>query len=101
MRLSDQQRSIIHTAVTENFGAGASVWLFGSRVDDAARGGDIDLYIESTTGNAEEIVESKLRFLVSMYKKLGEQKIDVVIRRQGCTDNLPIYNIAKQTGVKL
>lgn len=101
MRLNDQQRSIIRTAVTENFGAGANVWLFGSRVDDAARGGDIDLYIESTTGNAEEIVESKLRFLVSMYKKLGEQKIDLVIRRQGCTDNLPVYNIAKQTGVKL
>ncbi len=101
MRLNDQQCSIIRTAVTENFGAEANVWLFGSRVDDAARGGDIDLYIESTTDNAEAIVESKLRFLVALYKRLGEQKIDVVIRRPGFKGNLPIYEVAKQTGVKL
>ena len=101
MRLNDQQRSIIRTAVTENFGAGANVWLFGSRVDDAARGGDIDLYIEPATDDAEAIVESKLRFLVALYKRLGEQKIDVVIRRPGYEKNLPIYEIAKQTGVKL
>ena len=101
MRLSPQQCSIISTAVAENFGAEANVWLFGSRVDDAARGGDIDLYIEPATENAEEIVESKLRFLVTMYKKLGGQKIDVVIRRQGSKENLQIYDIAKQTGIKL
>jgi predicted nucleotidyltransferase len=101
MRLSDQQRSIIRTAVAESFGAEANVWLFGSRVDDDARGGDIDLYIESSTDDADAIVESKLRFLVAMYKSLGEQKIDVVIRRPGFKGNLPIYDIAKQTGVKL
>ena len=101
MRLNDQQCSIIRTAVTENFGAEANVWLFGSRVDDAARGGDIDLYIEPATDNAEAIVESKLRFLVALYKRLGEQKIDVVIRRPGYEKNLPIYEIAKQTGEKL
>ncbi len=101
MRLSDRQRTVIRDAVTENFGVGANVWLFGSRVDDAARGGDIDLYIEPATDDAAQIVESKLRFMVSMYKQLGEQKIDVVIHRPGCTASLPIYKIAKQTGVKL
>ncbi|MFA6920520.1 MAG: nucleotidyltransferase domain-containing protein [Gallionella sp.] len=101
MRLSDKQCSIIRAAVTENFGVEANVWLFGSRVDDAARGGDIDLYIEPATDNADAIVDSKLRFLVSLYKKLGEQKIDVVIRRPGFKEDLAIYNIAKQTGVKL
>ena len=101
MRLSDRQRTIIRTAVAENFGADANVWLFGSRLDDAARGGDIDLYIEPATDDADEIVESKLRFLVSMYKQLGEQKIDVVIRRPGCDESLPIYQVAKLTGVKL
>jgi predicted nucleotidyltransferase len=101
MRLNDQQQSIIRSAVAESFGADANVWLFGSRVDDDARGGDIDLYIEPGTDNAEEIVESKLRFLATLYKKLGEQKIDVVIRRQGCKENFPIYKLAKQTGIKL
>ena len=78
-----------------------AVWLSGSRVDDAARGGDIDLYIEAATDNADEVIEAKLGFLVALYKKLGEQKIDVMIRRPGFKENLPIYQVAKQTGVKL
>ena len=101
MRLNDQQQSIIRAAAAESFGADANVWLFGSRVDDDARGGDIDLYIEPATDNAEKIVDAKLRFLVTLYKKLGEQKIDVVIRRHGCKENFPIYNAAKLTGIKL
>lgn len=43
MRLTGQQRTIIRATVAETFGAGADVWLFGSRVDDNKRGGDIDL----------------------------------------------------------
>ena len=101
MRLSEQQCSIIRTAVAENFGLDANVWLFGSRVDDSKRGGDIDLYIEAATDDADEIVAAKLRFLVTLYKKLGDQKIDVVVRRQSFKENLPIYEIAKKTGVKL
>lgn len=101
MRLSDQQRSIIRTCVTETFGAETEVWLFGSRVDDNKLGGDIDLYIESGSDNAEQIIDAKLNLLLTLHKKLGEQKIDVVIRRAGCTTNLPIYQIAKTTGIKL
>lgn len=101
MRLSDRQCSVIRCAVTEYFGQDACVWLFGSRVDDAARGGDIDLYIEPAIGNADEIVQARLRFLVALHKKLGEQKIDVVIRLPGCTVDLPVYTIAKHTGVPL
>jgi hypothetical protein len=39
--------------------------------------------------------------LVEIHKEMGEQKIDVVIRRAGCAENLPIYRVAKQTGVRL
>jgi predicted nucleotidyltransferase len=101
MRLSEQQCSVIRTAVAENFGVDANVWLFGSRLDDTARGGDIDLYIEADTDDADAIVNAKLRFLVTLHKKLGEQKIDVVIRRPGFKEDLPIYQVAGQTGVKL
>lgn len=101
MRLTDKQRAIICATVAETFGATADVWLFGSRVDDSKRGGDIDLYIEPAAHNAKELVEAKLRFLVEMHKRMGEQKIDVVIRRAGCEESLPIYRIAKQTGVRL
>lgn len=61
MRLSEQQCSVIRTAVAENFGVDANVWLFGSRLDDTARGGDIDLYIEADTDDADAIVNAKLQ----------------------------------------
>lgn len=101
MRLTDKQRAIICATVAETFGATADVWLFGSRVDDSKRGGDIDLYIEPAAHNANELVEAKLRFLVEIHKRMGEQKIDVVIRRAGCEESLPIYRFAKQTGIRL
>jgi hypothetical protein len=47
MRLTQEQQSAIRTAASEAFGAGATVWLFGSRVDDHKKGGDIDLVIEA------------------------------------------------------
>lgn len=74
--------------------------LFGSRVDDNARGGDIDLYIEPEIQRADDIVEAKLNALVELHRQLGEQKIDLVINRKQGTD-LPIYQVAKETGVLL
>jgi len=46
MRLSAASRKTIHDIVCDMPGSGATVRLFGSRVDDAARGGDIDLLVE-------------------------------------------------------
>lgn len=74
--------------------------LFGSRVNDNALGGDIDLYIEPEIIDPDAVVDARLNALVQLHKALGEQKIDLVInRRQGTT--LPIYEVAKRTGVVL
>lgn len=100
MRLTPHQLSVIKTTA-KIFGVSTGVWLFGSRVDDAARGGDIDLYIEPALTDADAIVDAKLRFMMEMHKKLGEQKIDVVIRNPQSDHDLPIYQVARQTGVKL
>ena len=45
MRLSNQTQQIIRKTVAEIFGQEANIILFGSRVDDTAKGGDIDLLI--------------------------------------------------------
>jgi hypothetical protein len=45
MRITSDQQAAIRTAVTEAFGAGAFVWLFGSRADDAKR--KVDVVIET------------------------------------------------------
>ena len=101
MRLSDFQRQTICESAKHNFGQDTQVWLFGSRVDDHAKGGDIDLYIESQTQKAADLIMAKLLFLRDLHKKIGEQKIDVVLRRADSTVDLPVYRIAKQTGVLL
>lgn len=46
MRLSNADQRVIRAKVAEMFGEDAEVRLFGSRVDDRARGGDIDLFVE-------------------------------------------------------
>lgn len=76
MRLSDYYRAVIKTEVQSVFGEQAQVFLFGSRVDDDKKGGDIDLFI--TTNDHQDLLSKKIRFLARVKKNLGEQKIDVV-----------------------
>ena len=46
MRLSPEQIRLIVACVRQQFGADAGVKLFGSRLDDGVRGGDVDLLVE-------------------------------------------------------
>jgi predicted nucleotidyltransferase len=101
MRLTDQQRAIIRATVVETFGAGADVWLFGSRVDDNKRGGDIDLLIETDQLDVDAIARAEISFLTRIQMKLGEQKIDVLVDYPSRKIRPPIFSIAKQTGILL
>lgn len=47
MRLNAYQTELILSTVRRHFGAGASVAVFGSRLDDTARGGDVDLLVDT------------------------------------------------------
>lgn len=60
-------------------------------------GDDIDPYVEPEIQDPVELVEAKLHFLLELPKKLGEQKIDVVIRRSAFKEELPIYRTASET----
>ena len=46
MRLTTEQICIIKKKAAQIFGEEIKVYLFGSRTDDKARGGDIDIFIE-------------------------------------------------------
>ena len=76
MRLSPVHQAIIKAEVIKAFGDNAAVFLFGSRVDDSKKGGDIDLF--SRTANKDGLFEKKIRFLARLKRRIGEQKIDVV-----------------------
>ncbi|MBV6510849.1 MAG: hypothetical protein FMNOHCHN_00327 [Ignavibacteriaceae bacterium] len=97
MRLSSAQIKVIRNAVTDIFGEEGRVMLFGSRADDNKRGGDIDLYIE--TSEKANLLDKKVKLLVRLNRELGEQKIDVVINN--FSNEKDIFNIARSTGVWL
>lgn len=82
MRLTDSQRTAIREEVRRHFGADARALLFGSRARDDLRGGDIDVYIEADMG-AEEAIMRELKLYAALQRRLGEQRIDLVVHRVG------------------
>ncbi len=65
MRLSTDQIQAIRQAATAAFGQGTSVWLFGSRVDDAKKGGDIDLLVCPQAHTTEDATVGQQGFMDS------------------------------------
>jgi predicted nucleotidyltransferase len=87
------------TAIREEIGSidsKAEVYLYGSRVDDSARGGDIDLLVISDTLGFREVLRLRQRIL----DRIGWQQLDLLVRRRDQIDE-PLAAIARETGVKL
>ena len=98
MRLTSIEQQALHDASLRWFGVPPR--LFGSRVDDARRGGDIDLYIEAQADlSPQEAFQLETRMAAELYRVLGERKIDIVVNT-GRLD-LPIYRVAREQGVWL
>lgn len=60
MRLSPQQISSIRVGVQQVLGDEARVYLYGSRTDDAKRGGDVDLLIEANAP-VDQLVRARIK----------------------------------------
>lgn len=95
MRLTNETISAIREEISR-IDPAAEVWLFGSRVDDAARGGDIDLLLVSE--RIDFPAEMKLR--AAILGRIGWQRIDLIIRPRNRLGD-PIAEIALQSGVRL
>ena len=78
MRLNKRYKEVIKQSFLDVFEEG-EIYLFGSRVDDTKKGGDIDLYL--VIDEEENRFQKKLKFLAKIKKELGEQKIDVIFNR--------------------
>ena len=102
MRLKPQEAQAIRASVAEVFGAETPVWLFGSRVDDRLRGGDIDLYVE-TSLPAEDRLRRRFRLLALLLERLGEQKVDLVMADPGNPEEQTrlVVREAKTKGLRL
>lgn len=94
MRISTDQAEMIRRIVREEAGADIAVRLFGSRLDDSARGGDIDLLLESPRpldrpALLGATVEAKL------IRALGGRRVDVVLVAPNLRHQ-PIHDHARQ-----
>jgi hypothetical protein len=99
IRLPADTIHAICQAFQESFLKDDRLWLFGSRADLDKRGGDIDLFVESSIKDAQKIVEARSQFYKKLCMRLGEQKIDIIIKFD--ETDLLIYKIAKEEGVRL
>lgn len=99
MRLSPHSQAIIHQTVQQRFGDRAQVRLFGSRLDDTARGGDIDLHVR-VQGEVNNPVWEAVVLATQLQLRLDGRKVDV--RLADDTQNLlPIDAVALSEGVLL
>ncbi len=101
IRISDHDLAIIKEAFKKHFSNKDHLWLFGSRAVPTRKGGDLDFYIETIEPNLEIAYKQKTYFIIELQDKLGDQKIDVVLNVISSNYEIPIYKIAKQTGVNL
>ncbi|NRQ43248.1 nucleotidyltransferase domain-containing protein [Rheinheimera sp. YQF-2] len=94
MRLSKQQADMITVEAKDIFGPNARVKLFGSRMDDNKRGGDIDLLVELPHPVMQPVLASA-RLEARLMQVLGLQKIDVIVSAPNIAST-PIHAVAAQ-----
>jgi predicted nucleotidyltransferase len=78
VRLSTADIAIIRSVVEGRFGRNFGIWLFGSRLDDNSRGGDIDLYIEPEAVRDENLFLARHAIQRDLQRQL-RQPVDLVI----------------------
>ena len=78
------------------FDPAAEIYLFGSRADDNARGGDIDVLAVSKNAGLRDL----LRMRRAIIDRIGWQQLDLILRRPEDLEE-PFIAQAVRTGIKL
>lgn len=99
MRLSQEHIAAIKQTAHAVLGDGARVILFGSRVDDAKKGGDIDLLFETDRPVHNRAVTVGALY-VALIRQLGDRKIDILLK-DSTTPAAPVLDMARHSGIQL
>jgi aminoglycoside 6'-N-acetyltransferase len=100
VRLSTRDSIALEAVFRKCFLEGDKLWVFGSRADLNRKGGDLDLYIETTLSSIDEAASQKGKFIALLKEKIGDQKIDMVLNVINFPYKLPIYDVAKSEGIR-
>lgn len=76
MRLGESMLLKIKSAAHDSFGD-AKLYLFGSRVDDSRKGGDIDIAVDANLSKIE-FRKKKVKFIAQLLRNDFELKVDIV-----------------------
>ena len=76
MRLTKKEIKIFKDQILA-FDKNASIYLFGSRTNDQAKGGDIDLLVISDKIGFKE----KVKIRVGIFNEIEEQKLDLIVKK--------------------
>ena len=99
MRLSDAMLTLIRQAVADLAGPDCKVRLFGSRLNDMAKGGDVDLLLELPQPPANPAgLAAQVAGRIS--RAMQGRKVDVLLIAPGLK-RLPIHEVAQNEGVLL
>ena len=90
MRLTPAQIDTIKSTAAV-WGEGVRITLFGSRLHDGQKGGDVDLYVEVPA----PVLMQKIRCKVQLQERL-DMPVDLILKPLG--DRSPISLIAKREG---
>jgi len=96
MRLSEAQRQAVVQAVAQACGPQARVRLFGSRLDDALRGGDVDLLVELADEPAD-VPALQRQLQVRLLRALDGRAVDVLVVGPQ-TPRQPVHELALREG---
>lgn len=99
MRLTSDQITVIREVANRVIGGDVVIRLFGSRIHDDRKGGDIDLFFETSKTLANR-AETICELYGALVMALGDQKIDVIVK-DAATARAGVFDIAKQTGIVL
>jgi predicted nucleotidyltransferase len=96
MRLLKEEASIIKKTILKYI-KDAKIILFGSRVDDNKRGGDIDIFVQT---NQEVTLKEQIKILTDIEMNGVLRKVDLVLKTPTSKEQ-PIFKTAIQEGVLL
>ncbi len=99
MRITPEQVEAILAATQDLAGEGASVRLFGSRLNDALRGGDIDLLVDCARPVARPVWLAA-QLTARLQRLLGERRVDVLLAAPGMAEE-PVHRLARADGIVL